>query len=87
MTSYGYPPDERDCAPTPPPDNLLLVTSTRTVPPGAVGMRDWMRKPVSDEAIARQLNIAFEFGRDEPVAVKVPGRGTFLIGERGWCVK
>lgn len=87
IKSYGEPPDSKDCVDASPPDNLVLVHGPNSFQPHMQDMFPWMRKPVSDVAIARQLNRAFEFGRDQPVRVQVPQRGTFLLGPEGWCVQ
>lgn len=86
-SSYGYPPDWSETTEAPVPETLKTVTVTGDFPPGAGPMIDWLKKPYSDVAIARQLNIAYDFGRDKPVRVNVPGRGWFLLGPEGWVVQ
>lgn len=84
MTRYGYPPAIEDCTEAPVPDGLVVKTSQNIIPPEAEGMHSWLAKPVSAEAIARQLNLVYADSR--PVKVTVKGYGQFLLGDEGWVL-
>lgn len=82
---YGKPPDKSECSDAGQPDFLKLKSDQMVILPDIVGMHEYLGKPVSVTAVARQLNRHFDFGRQGPVNVFVKGYGYFRIGPSGWC--
>lgn len=84
---YGTPPSWDECLETTPPDNLIKKTGQTIIPPHAVSLQvpEVMGQPAPVHAVARQLNLHFDFGSHRPVVVKVEGYGWFRIGPFGWA--
>lgn len=87
VTKYGYPPEPGICEQAPAPEGLSVRTDQRllhsVVQTGMVP--HGLNRKASAQAVARQLQLHYE--DDLPVAVKVPGYGTFRIGREGWCLE
>ncbi len=87
MNRYGEPPDDWECEDREIPQGLMLKVTNGVITDHVHTMVPALHKPVSVQAVARQLNQAYDFGRTNPVRVAVPGYGTYRLGPKGWCVE
>ena len=86
VRKYGTPPLPEQCVDAEPPPTLVTKLNQRVLEPVALtGMAPGaLGRDLSPSSIARQLNLAFDWGNPQPVRVAVPPHGTFLIGPYGW---
>lgn len=84
MKKYGYPPEVKDCTKVETGPWLMEHLGVDEVNARSSLSAELLGQAVPNMSIARQVRQRFPHRN---ITFTIKGRGTFRVGEEGWCVE